>query len=602
VSTLFPFQAAEGRPFNERLRAFRESRGFSRADLASELGITPITLYRWETGSTRPSPLAAEKLNTLGFGAITTAETNESTIPRLQTRTSKKKAVIEAASLREVGRISLGPHSAAVRVLTSPFVRNGPPDQGDFHRRMIDLQVSGSVDPAQLYRRLSMVEDVEGSGPTFQHQLEQPSPVAVSWNSNYGSHGWHRYVGRFPAHVIRALLNHLGADGRSLVCDPFVGSGTTAVECRLLGIPFVGIEICPLSAMITRTKAAFPDDSRSLLSVAQKFIGFYDEKWQKFVGNRAISSITHADVLARSGNSIPRFANIERWFTVGALLGTSITVEFGMQNEGFWREAVLTALSAKMRSIGNVDVDVVRAEFSKKPREQVDVGKLVARQLTKMAKDISASVTTHGDLMSSPSSIEIHEGSILDVDLAPASVDCIITSPPYGVEAISYLRTHLLSYRSLVSHLGHDPYETRDKTIGSEYLTDNIAGAGGRSRNRSAACDSFFSSNITSADNKYEQRRAAMMQFCDDMLLVGERMAGWLKKEGRVAFIIGNKRLGDSVIPMDTIVTELFASCGLMPVDSIRHKLKTNNSNSQVPWQERVIQEESILLFRKTGA
>ena len=31
---------------------------------------------------------------------------------------------------------------------------------------------------------------------------------------------------------------------------------------------------------------------------------------------------------------------------------------------------------------------------------------------------------------------------------------------------------------------------------------------------------------------------------------------------------------------MDTIVTELFATCGLELVDEIRHKLKTNNSNS----------------------
>jgi hypothetical protein len=90
-----------------------------------------------------------------------------------------------------------------------------------------------------------------------------------------------------------------------------------------------------------------------------------------------------------------------------------------------------------------------------------------------------------------------------------------------------------------------------------------------------------------------------MMQFCDDMLAVGERMSTWLQDDGFVAFIIGNKRLGEDVIPMDVIVTELFAACELEHRESIRHKLKTNNSNSQVPWQERIIQEESILLFKK---
>jgi hypothetical protein len=71
-----------------------------------------------------------------------------------------------------------------------------------------------------------------------------------------------------------------------------------------------------------------------------------------------------------------------------------------------------------------------------------------------------------------------------------------------------------------------------------------------------------------------------MVQFFDDMLAVAERLSKWLKNNGQIAFIIGNKRLGDDLIPTDTIVTELFASCGLAFVEAIRHKLKTNNSNS----------------------
>jgi hypothetical protein len=90
-----------------------------------------------------------------------------------------------------------------------------------------------------------------------------------------------------------------------------------------------------------------------------------------------------------------------------------------------------------------------------------------------------------------------------------------------------------------------------------------------------------------------------MSHFFDDMLSVGERMSSWLKDDGHVAFIVGNKRLGDDVIPTTSIVKELFESCDMTFVDETRHKLKTNNSNSQVPWQEKVIQEESLLIFRR---
>ena len=596
-----PLSLPNTHPFSERLRTFRDSLGFSKADLAAELGVSPTTLYRWETGSTQPSPLAAEKLGAMGFGVVAQGETNITTVPRLKNRATNKDAKTAAAKLRDDGKIVLGTPATRVTVLPAPFVRNGPPDQAAFQRRLLELQIESTLPIPDLHRRLSMVEEVEGLGHTAQHLLEKPRPVAVSWNSNYGSHGWHRYVGRFPPHVIRALLNHFGADSSSMVCDPFTGSGTTAVECRLLGIPFVGIEICPLSAMITRTKAAFPNDPMAILNLTQEFTSFYDTAWKTFAGKHDIARISHRAILHREGNSIPPFANLESWFSREALLGTSIAVEFGMKQMGFAREAVLVALSAKMRSIGNVDVDVVRAEYRKTSRINVDVAKLVARQMTKMARDIASSLTSHSEGIGSESDITVHEGSVLDIDLSERSVSHIITSPPYGIEAISYLRTHLLSYRSLSVHLDHDPYETREKTIGSEYLVEIGNDAGVKSNDRSRTCRTFFEKNQQHDNAKYSQRRAAMMQFCDDMLSVGERMARWLRSGGQLAFVIGNKRLGDEVIPMETIVAELFDTCGLQLTDTIRHKLKTNNSNSQVPWQERIIQEECIMLFRKPG-
>lgn len=592
--------ASTSLPFHVRLRSFRESQGMSRAALAAELGIKPITLFRWETGSTRPSPLAAEKLCGLGFGALLHHETNEVSVPRLKIRARSGKVATHAIELREAGRSVLLTAEGPLKILAAPFVRNGPPDQAAFHQKLLDLQVTSTkLSRDHLSRRLSMVEEVEGFGATAQHLLEKPRPIAVSWNSNYGTHGWHRYVGRFPAHVIRALLNHFGADANTVVCDPFAGSGTTAVECRLLGIPFVGIEICPLSCMMIRTKSAFPANAGILLDIAQSFKAHYDERWNCFLEGRQLADISHAAILARKGNPIPAFANIERWFTPEALLGVSIAVEFGMTQDGFARDATLLALSSKMRSIGNVDVDVVRAEYSKEPRRQVDVGRIVARQLHKMATDVAASLSCHAGLIGPPSSITLHEGSVLDVDLPDESIDHVITSPPYGIEAISYLRTHLLSYRSLYAHLGHDPYDTREKTIGSEYIAETLAHSEHRAELASPECRRFFAASKEPSDTKYQSRRAGMIQFCDDMLAVGERMAKWLKNEGQVAFIIGNKRLGEDLVPLDTIVTELFASCGLEFVEGIQHKLKTNNSNSQVPWQERIIQEESILLFKK---
>ena len=90
-----------------------------------------------------------------------------------------------------------------------------------------------------------------------------------------------------------------------------------------------------------------------------------------------------------------------------------------------------------------------------------------------------------------------------------------------------------------------------------------------------------------------------MMKFFEDMYGVIERFSVWLKRNGKVAFIIGNKKIGDSIIPTDKIIEEIFNSFGFELNESIAHKLKTNNSNSQVPWQDRIIENEYVLLFQK---
>ena len=77
------------------------------------------------------------------------------------------------------------------------------------------------------------------------------------------------------------------------------------------------------------------------------------------------------------------------------------------------------------------------------------------------------------------------------------------------------------------------------------------------------------------------------------------KFAEWLKYDGKIAFIIGNKKIGDQIIPTDVIFKEIFCNHGFTFEQSISHKLKTNNSNSQVPWQERIIENECILIFKR---
>jgi transcriptional regulator with XRE-family HTH domain len=564
----------------------------SDAALARALGVSAAVVRRLESGTVAPSGELAAALTEVLDIVVAESETNIGSIPLLRLASEQGQDGPAADDARTFS------HGGEEHEIELPsYCLNGPADQRPFHDRLIALQEGAAIEWPTYRKRLSLVASADGE-PTRQSLLERPRAKAMSWSSNYGSHGWHRYVGRFPPHLVRALLNGFGADQDSLVCDPFAGSGTTLVECRLLGIPAIGIEISPLSALISRTKACFPADPAVVRRAGSKLAEFFaaDEIWP------ARRLISHEDVFSRPGNLVEPFTNVERWFTPEALLGVSIATEFAATQRGYARDLVLLALSSKMRSIGNVDVDVVRAEYRDEPRRDVDVCRLLVRQVEKFASSIEASVESHADLIGSPRSVSVLQGNALKAQIEPGSITHVITSPPYGVESLSYLRTHLLSFRALSSVLKQDPYEAGEGVIGSEYLEASSGGISFPRAERSHRYNEFFSSiDVETLAAGDRRRTAMMMKFFDDMAQVAETLVRWLAPGGSVAFVIGNKKLKDRVVPTAEIVVELFAEVGLELEDTIDHKLKTNNSNSVVPWQERIIGEEFVLLFRKEG-
>ncbi|MEE8385404.1 MAG: hypothetical protein V3S01_05775, partial [Dehalococcoidia bacterium] len=86
--------------------------------------------------------------------------------------------------------------------------------------------------------------------------LAQTALAARSTTSHL-FHDVHYYKAKFFPRLARSMLNVCAqalGDGPLRVIDPFVGSGTTLLEAATLGIPSVGVDIDPLSALISSAK------------------------------------------------------------------------------------------------------------------------------------------------------------------------------------------------------------------------------------------------------------------------------------------------------------------------------------------------------------
>ncbi len=68
-------------------------------------------------------------------------------------------------------------------------------------------------------------------------------------------HRWLKYKEGFSATLVNILLDEMGAMPGDLVMDPFMGSGTTALVCKMRGINSMGYDIMPICNVSLKAKA-----------------------------------------------------------------------------------------------------------------------------------------------------------------------------------------------------------------------------------------------------------------------------------------------------------------------------------------------------------
>ncbi len=262
---------------------------------------------------------------------------------------------------------------------------------------------------------------------------QQPGDRAV--------HDWYRFVLSFPSHLVRDVLEIFGVDETQRVLDPFCGTGTTLVACKKLGISSVGIECNPMAAFASRTKLDWsvdPDQlidhaeavaARALTQLERDGIDDFGEAPLFRAGRRKVAALRTLPA-DRFGlllkNSISPLPLHKTLVLLEALEPHSGDAEYAHER---------LALGAELVSgIGNLrfgpEVGVGRI------REDAPVIGPWLRRVRRMAGDLAA--------LGGRAGVEarVHRADARQAErlLPPASIDAVITSPPYPNEK-DYTRT-----------------------------------------------------------------------------------------------------------------------------------------------------------------
>jgi len=421
------------------------------------------------------------------------------------------------------------------------------------------------------------VERTRASGNTLQRQID------YSWDFNGArtkpyTHGFHTYPAMFIPQIARRLLLSYSQKG-DVVCDIFCGSGTALIESRLLGRNSYGIDLNPLAIFLAQAKTESVNPN-ILYKEYLKLLDRIDK-----IKNREIEK--------------PSFYNIDFWFKDKVIIELAkIKKAIKEIRNRKVRNFFMVAFSETIRKASNAkngEFKLVRIKENELENYNPNVLEIFKK---KAEVNIKGMEEYYKDVDNKTWTKIIYSDSSKDNGIKENSVDCIITSPPYGDSrtTVAYGQFSRLSSQWI------DIFEDPNKAS----AVDNELLGGKASKDLKHELDSNYLNKVISTISKRDEKRARdVLSFYIDFNKCLERAYKILKPNKYFCLVVGNRLVKQVRIPTDFIIAELGKKIGFVCEDIVIRNIpgKTmpikNSPTNVVGELEETMNKESIVILRK---
>lgn len=374
-------------------------------------------------------------------------------------------------------------------------------------------------------------------------------------------HSLHAYKAKFFPRFVRALIvANLNFDSETtIVCDPYLGSGTTLVECSLMGLNSYGIDIDPLSCLISKIKL----DAMDMREEDLLFNSFFQH-------------------LAYKSNTIYEFPDaikkkFVKWNTIDEM-------------EAYQREIsseldLIKADSQDYQKIHKIALsDALTRKFNIRMmgtgsgRFALDIAKTPLKSIIK--SNLSSSIKAVGSINClrelyniNLGQAHVSIGNATNRDFTDNLFDIIVTSPPYlpassGRE--DYLTGKMISIKAMELASDNEMSDVKNSSVGSMENNSRLD----MMHLPESVIDLF---NWLMVDNLRRIKAAPIVTYYNalrDSLYEDMRT---LKEGGKLIYIIGKESVFYSMstkeilykVECDKIFTELAISVGLKLIKQI---------------------------------
>ncbi len=394
------------------------------------------------------------------------------------------------------------------------------------------------------------------------------------------THGLHTYPAMFIPQIARRLIQTYSQKGDT-VCDIFCGSGTALVESRLLGRNSYGIDLNPLAIFLAKAKTTEIEPAK----LSQAFF-------------KLLSRIDH---LKNHESPRPQFQNLDFWFKEKVIVQLSKIREaiFEIEDERI-KNFFLVGFSETVRLCSNTKSDEFKL-VRKSPDKLRDFDPDVIGIFRKKTESNIGCMTDFFRQVDRNTLAKVILGDCSKETLVPAnSVDCIITSPPYGDSrtTVAYGQFSRLSAQWV--GIFDDP--NKASSVDNQLL-------GGRGRkDLTHELDSVHLKETIDKIAKTDKKRAGeVLSFYIDLEKCLKQAYRLLKPHKHFCLVIGNRLVKQIRIPTDFIVAELGERHGFVCEDIIvrnipgkRMPLKTSPTNIVGALEDTMTRESVVILKKAT--
>ena len=279
----------------------------------------------------------------------------------------------------------------------------------------------------------------------------------VTREVNSYTHGFHKYPAKFIPQIPQWAISKYSLDSKTnFLCDPFCGSGTSLVEGVLSGQNAIGIDIDPLSILISKVKTTR-----------------IDEYELKKVANWLLAEME----VMNEGTFLPECKTLSHWFTDDAInklsiirtLIDQISNKFG-KTDGIRdiQDLLIVCFSSIIRRVSNADNESQKTYVShtrvKIPEE---VNTLFVSQLDYFIKRI-VKFSHHTNPNSKVALIQSSSAESLKAKLEGFQINLAVTSPPY-IKAIDYIYNQMVEL-FWIGDIFQMQTQTKQNSMKSNYI------------------------------------------------------------------------------------------------------------------------------------